>query len=130
MQLAEITNGLEQIGDRVATAMVTSANKRIDEEVTVSAQTAEVLNEYHATVVAALNDALKAVASQDSALAKDVSKRRKDFSEMSRNIVAHGLDRLTADEPNRLRTYAREMEVMEILDGVFTVARRIARTQR
>ena len=48
---------------------------------------------------------------------------------MSRGIVAHGLDRLTADEPNRLKTYAREMEVMEILDGVFTVARRIARTQ-
>jgi hypothetical protein len=59
-----------------------------------------------------------------------VSRRRKDFSEMSRSIVAHGLDRLTADEPNRLNTYAREMEVMEILDGVFTIARRIARTQR
>ncbi len=130
MQLAEITNGLEQIGDRIATAMVTSANKRIDEEVSVSLQTAKVLNDYHAEVVATLNDALKAVASQDSELAKQVSRRRKDFSEMSRSIVAHGLDRLTADEPNRLNTYAREMEVMEILDGVFTIARRIARTQR
>ena len=130
MQLAEITNGLEQIGDRIATAMVTSANKRIDEEVSVSPQTAKVLNDYHAMVVATLNDALKAVASQDSELAKQVSRRRKDFSEMSRSIVAHGLDRLTADEPNRLNTYAREMEVMEILDGVFTIARRMARTQR
>jgi hypothetical protein len=44
--------------------------------------------------------------------------------------ITNGLDRLTADEPNRLNTYAREMEVMEILDGVFTIARRIARTQR
>jgi phosphate:Na+ symporter len=130
MQLAEITNGLEQIGDRIATAMVTSAHKRIDEEVSVSPQTAKVLNDYHAEVVATLNDTLKAVASQDSELAKQVSRRRKDFSEMSRSIVAHGLDRLTADEPNRLNTYAREMEVMEILDGVFTIARRIARTQR
>jgi phosphate:Na+ symporter len=130
MQLAEITNGLEQIGDRVATAMVTSAKKRIDEEVSVSPQTAKVLNDYHAEVVATLNDTLKAIASQDSELAKQVSRRRKDFSEMSRSIVAHGLDRLTADEPNRLNTYAREMEVMEILDGVFTIARRIARTQR
>ena len=130
MQLVEITNGLEQIGDRIATAMVTSANKRIDEEVSVSPQTARVLIDYHAMVVAALSDALKAVASQDSELAKQVSRRKKDFSEMSRGIVAHGLDRLTADEPNRLNTYAREMEVMEILDGVFTVARRIARSQR
>ena len=130
MQLVEITNGLEQIGDRIATAMVTSANKRIDEEVSVSQQTAKVLIDYHAMVVAALSDALKAVASQDSELAKQVSRRKKDFSEMSRGIVAHGLERLTADEPNRLNTYAREMEVMEILDGVFTVARRIARSQR
>ncbi len=130
MQLAEITNGLEQIGDRIATAMVTSAHKRIDEEVSVSPQTAKVLNDYHAMVVATLSDALKAVATQDSGLAKQVSRRKKDFSEMTRNIAAHGLSRLVADEPNRLKTYAREMEVMEILDGVFSVARRIARTQR
>jgi phosphate:Na+ symporter len=130
MQLAEITNDLEQIGDRIATAMVTSAHKRIDEEVNVSPQTAKILTDYHAVVVATLNDALKAVASQDSELAKQVSRRRKDFSEMSRSIMAHGLNRLTADEPNRLNTYAREMEVMEILDGVFMIARRIARTQR
>jgi len=130
MQLAEITNSLEQIGDRIATTMVTSAHKRIDEEVNVSPQTAKVLNNYHAMVVATLNDALKAVASQDSELAKQVSRRKKDFSEMSQNIAVHGLSRLTADEPNRLNTYAREMEVMEILDSVFSVARRIARTQR
>jgi hypothetical protein len=53
--------------------------------------------------------------------------RKKDFSALSRSIAAHGFERLTADEPNRMRTYAREMEVVEILDGVFTIARRIAR---
>jgi hypothetical protein len=37
---------------------------------------------------------------------------------------------LTADEPNRLKTYAREVEVVEILDGVFTIVRRIARSQQ
>ena len=58
-----------------------------------------------------------------------VSKRKKDVSKMTREIAAHGLGRLTADEPNRLKTYAREMEVVEILDGVFTVARRMAKTQ-
>jgi hypothetical protein len=69
------------------------------------------------------------VVNQDSELARAVRKRKKSVSELSRNITAHGLDRLTADEPNRLKTYAREMEVMEILDGVFVAARRIAQTQ-
>jgi phosphate:Na+ symporter len=129
MQLAEMANGLEYIGDRIATGMVTSANKRIDEEVQVSPQTAEVLNNYHALVSKTLDDALKAVVNQDSMLADQVRKRKKDVSRMAREITAHGLDRLTADEPNRLQTYAREMEVIEILDGVFTVARRMAQTQ-
>jgi phosphate:Na+ symporter len=130
MQLAEIANGLEQIGDRIATSMVTSAQKRIDEDVSVSAQTAEMLREYHAYVLTALNDALNAVTREDASLAKEVSQRKKGFSALSRRFVQHGFGRLTADAPNRLRTYAREMEVMEILDGVFTIVRRIARSQQ
>jgi phosphate:Na+ symporter len=129
MQLADISNSLEYIGDRIATGMVTSAQKRIDEDVRVSERTAEILNEYHQMVSATLRDALRAVVDQDSELANIVKKRKKDVKQMMRDISAHGMDRLTADEPNRLKTYAREMEVVEILDGVFTVARRIAQTQ-
>jgi phosphate uptake regulator len=80
-------------------------------------------------VVAALNDALQAVTKEDDELAKEVSRRKKSFTAMSRKFVEHGFGRLTADEPNRLRTYAREVEVREILDGVFTIVRRIARSQ-
>ena len=129
MQLVEVANAMEQIGDRIATGMVTSANKRITEEVSVSPQTAEILNNYHAMVVTTLGDALKAVASQDQVLAKKVCGRKKDFTQMSREIIEHGMDRLTANEPNRLNTYAREMEIMEIFDSVFSIARRIAKTQ-
>jgi phosphate:Na+ symporter len=129
IQLVEIANDLEQIGDRIATSMVTSAQKRTEEDVSVSPQTAEILTEYHAFVVSALRDALQAVTKQDAELAREVSQRKKTFSELSRRFIEHGLDRLTADEPNRLKTYAREVEVVEILDGVFTITRRIARSQ-
>ena len=130
LEAANIANGLEQIGDRIATGMVTSAGKRIDEEVHVSPRTADYLNEYHAIVVETLDEALKAVARQDPDLAKQARGRKKDFSEMSRELAAHGLDRLTADEPNRLKTYAREMEIMEILEVIFSIARRIANTAK
>ncbi len=129
MQLAESANVLEQIGDRIATVMVTSARKRMDEDVHVSPQTAEVLNRYHAEVLKTLEIALKAVTTQDSRLAKEVRVRKKDFSQMTREVAAHELSRLTADAPNRSKTYAREMEIMEILEGVFILARRIAKTQ-
>jgi len=129
MNLVEVANDLEHIGDRIATGMVTSAHKRIDEDVNVSPETAEVLIEYHAVVLETLDGALKSVAKQKPKLAKRVRGRKKDFSQLSRSIAAHGFDRLTADAPNRLKTYAREMEVVELLEGVFTIARRIARTQ-
>lgn len=129
MQLVEVTNNLEHVGDLIATSMVASARKRIDEEVSVSEQTAKILTEYHAFVLAALNDALRAITRQDAELAKEVSRRKKGFSELSHRLVQHGLDRLVANEPNRLRTYARETEVMEILGGVFTIVRRMARSQ-
>ena len=124
----QVANALEQMGDRVATGIVTSASKRIDEDVVVSEETAEVLARFHATVVEALSDVLKAVAKQDAELAKAVRQRRKEVAQVASEVASHGIDRLTADEPNRLRTYAREMEVVEILDSVFSTVRRIART--
>jgi phosphate:Na+ symporter len=130
VQLVQVANALEQIGDRVATGLVTSARKRMDEEVTVSPQTAAVLNDYHQFVVQAVNDAIRAVTTQDTELARNVRKRRKDFDRLSRGLTEYGIDRLTAEAPNRLNTFVREMEVMEIFESVFAIARRIAETQR
>ncbi len=130
VQLVQVANALEQIGDRVATGLVTSARKRMDEEVTVSAQTAAVLNDYHRFVMKAVDDAIQAVTSQDNDLARDVRKRRKDFDRRTRGLTEYGLDRLTADAPNRVNTFVREMEVMEIFESVFAIARRIAETQK
>jgi len=58
MQLVETANDLEYVGDRIATGMVRSAMKRIEEEVKVSEQTATVLEDYHVRVSSALDDAL------------------------------------------------------------------------
>ncbi len=129
MQLVETANDLEHVGDRIATDIVRSAMKRIDEGVRVSEQTARVLEDYHANVSSALDDALKAVAKQNPKLAKQVRRGKQEMTEQSRTIAEHALYRLTADEPNRLHTYAREMELVEILDGIYRIARRIARTQ-
>ncbi len=129
MQLVETANDLEHVGDQIATDMVRSAMKRIDEDVRVSDQTAKVLEDFHSNVSSALDDALKAVAKQNPKLAKQVRRGKQDMAELSLTIAEHALYRLTVDEPNRLHTYAREMELVEILDGIYRIARRIARTQ-
>ena len=129
MDLIQIANDLERVGDRVATDMVTSVHKRLDENVKISANTQKVLNAYHGEVVKALDGALKAVAGEDHNLAAEVRAMKSGMALMAHDISLYGLERLTIDEPNRLATYSREVEIVEILDSVFKVARRIARTQ-
>jgi phosphate:Na+ symporter len=129
MQLVGTANDLEHVGDQIATDMVRSAMKRIDEDVRVSDQTAKVLEDFHSNVSSALDDALKAVAKQNPKLAKQVRRGKQEMTEQSLTIAEHALYRLTADAPNRLHTYAREMELVEILDGIYRIVRRIARTQ-
>jgi len=129
MEMIRIANDLEHIGDQVATAITTSARKRIDEGVVISDQTAEVIKQFHAKVVEALSGALESVENEDVELARSVRAMKGDVSELGRDIAVHGLERLTADAPKRLETYAREMELIEILDAMFKVARRIARSQ-
>jgi phosphate:Na+ symporter len=129
MALIQIANDLEHIGDQIATNMATSAHKRIDEGVHISDQTAEVIGQFHSKVVEALAGALDAVAEEDRGIAKTVRAMKGGLGQLGREIAMHGIERLGADAPKRLETYAREMELIEILDGVFKVARRIARSQ-
>jgi len=129
MDLVQVANDLELIGDQIATAMVTAAHKRIDQNVRVSDGTAELLTGFHGLVSAALDDALKAFANRDPELAQSVVGRKSSLAERSRNAALHGFGRLNVDLPNRLNTYSCEMEMIEILQGIATIARRIARTQ-
>lgn len=72
MKLIQIANDLEHIGDQVATNIITSAGKRIDEGVRISEQTAAAILEFHAKVLEALNGALEAVATEDQEIAMNV----------------------------------------------------------
>ena len=129
MALAKIANDLEHIGDLVATGMVTSARKRIEEDVVISPATAAAIEELHGDVLVARDGSLQALERQDSALAADVRAMKASFFRRVEEIAEHEVERLRADQPKRLHTYAREIELTETLDDIFRITRRIARTQ-
>lgn len=129
VDLIQIANGLERIGDRIATDLVVSSIKRIDESVVVSPQTAKVLMQFHNEVVKALDSTLTAFSHGDKKLAKNVRAMKGDVARMNKEITRHEIQRLTADAPNRISTYAREVEIVDILDNIFRIIRRIARSQ-
>jgi phosphate:Na+ symporter len=127
--LIKIANDLEHIGDQIATNIIASSRKRIDENVVISQPTAAAIAELHGKVAEALDEALKALDQEDPARAAKVRAMKQDLAEMIEKIARHGIARLQADEPRRLITYAREIELIEILDDIFKTTRRIARTQ-
>lgn len=129
MGLAKIANDLEHVGDLVATGLVTSARKRIEEDVVISPATAAAIEVLHADVLAALDGGLKALEQQDGALAAEVRAMKAGFSARIEQIAAHEVERLRADAPKRLQTYTREIELTETLDDIFRILRRICRTQ-
>jgi len=125
----KIANDLEHIGDGVATNLVGSSKKRIDENIVISKKTGRVISELHGMVLEALAETIGALDQEDRGRAKDVRAMKQDFSQRIEEISRYGIDRLKTDEPKRLTTYAREIELVEMLDDIFKTARRIARTQ-
>jgi len=129
VNLIQTANGLERIGDIIAIDLVVSSTKRINENVIVSEQTVKVLMNFHNEVVKALDSVLKAVSNGDKKLAKNVKSIKDDVARMNKEITRHKILRLTADAPNRISTYAREVEIVDIFDNIFRIVRRISRFQ-
>lgn len=127
--LIHIANDLEQLGDHIATRIVTSATKRQQENVVISSATATAIADLHAKVLNALNQTLLALEDEDRAGAERTRALKQDLTETLEAIADHEIKRLQTDEPRRLVTYAREIELIGILDDIFRITRRIAATQ-
>jgi phosphate:Na+ symporter len=129
MQLVEIANDLEHIADRVASDVVTSARKRIDERAAIRPESVERITLFYGEVAKALAGALQAVAKHDAVLAAEVRGMKREVSQIAREIERQSFDRLPAKRGESVLGYVREVELLEILDGIFKIARRIARSE-
>jgi phosphate:Na+ symporter len=129
MQFIQIANHLEQIGDIIETNIVRIGLQRIEEGVVVSDATRSVIERFHKEVSAAFGAAMKAVREEDLEAALAVKNMKKDIAELAEKTARYELSRLVADEPNRLQTFTREMEMIESMSRIYRLCRKIARTE-
>jgi phosphate:Na+ symporter len=129
MDLLQIVNLLEQVGDIIETNMVKIGRQRIKEDVVVSDATREITERYQKEVSNAFKSAITAVSEQDREAALEVKNLKQNMAELAEETAKHQIERLVADEPNRLKTFTREMEIIENLSRVYRLCRKIARTQ-
>jgi len=129
LQLVQVANNLEQIGDIIETNIVRIGLQRIEEGVVVSKTTREVIERFHKVVSSAFDAAMKAVKEQNREAALLVKHMKKEMAALAEATARHELNRLTVDEPKRVQTFTREMEMIETLSRIYRLCRKIARTE-
>lgn len=128
LRLLEAANDLENVGDLIETNLVVLGRERIDQGVSVSQPTREVLLGFHQAVTRALGAALQAVAQNNEMAARAVTSMKQEISDIADSAAAHEARRLVAEEPNRIPAYTLEIDIIEKLKRIYYFAKRMAKT--
>lgn len=127
LQLIRIANALESIGDLVETDLVKLGLDRLEEAIEVSPGTRGLLERYHGTVLEAYDLAMTAAIENDPDKAARARAMKPAVKALEREVHRRGAERLLAADPNRFHTYNREMESLERLKRIFSLARIVAK---
>jgi phosphate:Na+ symporter len=127
LNLMEAANDLENIGDIIETNLVMLGGERIDERVTISKPTKQVITEFHNTVLRALEAAMQAVTQKSVEAAEVVVQMKKEINRLAESAAIHQAQRLVAGEPKRLPAYTVEMDILQNLKRIFYFTKRMSR---
>jgi phosphate:Na+ symporter len=128
IKLMEAVNDLENIGDVIETNLIVLGNERIDEGVSISQPTREVLTNFHVAVNRAVNAAVQAVAQKNEVAARTVTSMKQEIAQIADSAAVHQAQRLVAEEPNRIPAYTIEVDIIEKLKRIYYFAKRMAKT--
>jgi len=126
--LMEAVNELENIGDVIETNLAVSGRELIEEQVSVSIPTQEMLNGFNQVVKRAVTAAILAVSQNNPRAAETVIAMKQEINQLAGSAAVHQAQRLVAQEPKRLPAYTIEMDITEKLKRIYYFAKRIAKT--
>jgi len=128
IRLMEAVNDLENIGDVIETNLVVLGHERIEQGVSISQPTREVLTNFHVAVNRAVECAVQAVAQNNELAARSVTSMKQEITRIADSAAAHQARRLVAEEPNRIPAYTLEIDIIEKLKRIYYFAKRMAKT--
>lgn len=128
LKLMEAVGDLENIGDTVETNLVTLGNERIDAGVSISEPTRKVLSGFHTVVVRAFDQAVQAVSQSNETAARAVIAMKHEITDLANSAAAHQVERLVAEEPNRIPAYTIEIDIIEKQKRIYYFAKRMAKS--
>ena len=128
IRLMAAVNDLENIGDVIETNLIVLGRERIEQGVSISAPTREVLTDFHEVVSRAVAAAVQAVAQKNALAARAVTSMKQEISEIADSAAAHQAQRLVAEEPNRIPAYTIEIDIIEKFKRIYYFAKRMAKS--
>ncbi len=128
INMMEAVNSLENIGDVIETNLVTLGMQRIEDDITVSPETTEILTRYHGAVRRALDASLQAATQRSEKSAIAARKMKSEINQLADAARRHQAQRLVVDEPGRIAAYTLETDVLQNLQRIYYYTRRMART--
>jgi phosphate:Na+ symporter len=128
MALMEALNDLENIGDTIETNMVELGISRINQNISISAPTQEVLSGFHEVIKRALRGSIQAVSQNNREVASLVIEMKDEISTLAESAAAHQATRLVAEEPNRIPAYTIEIDIIEKQKRIYYFTKRMAKT--
>lgn len=127
VDLFAATNAIEAVGDIIETNLIGLGREKMTGAIEVSPETRALIEQYHQSVVEALELALIAVTQKDFDSARSAKKMKSDIRDREDEALDRQFERLVVDEPNRIATYRFETDVMANLKRIHHFIRRIAR---
>lgn len=124
--LLSMANHLENIGDIIETNMTHIGRQRIAKGLEVSPETRALMARFHAEVCRSLDDGLEAVLGNERAAAAVID-RKPVIQALVDEAEEHQAVRLIAREPERMATYALEMDIFDKLTRIYYHTKKIAK---
>ena len=125
--LMAAVNDLENIGDIIETDLVHLGKERLEQDITISETTRDVLIKLHGVISDATSTAITAARENDQHAAQEVIGMKSDINLMMDSAATHQAMRLVVDEPDRLGAYTLEVDIIEKLKRIYYFAKRIAK---
>ena len=128
MNLMSAVNDLENIGDVIETNLIVLGRERIDQGVSISQPTREVLMGFHRVVTRSVATAVQSVSQNNELAARAVTSMKQEIQHIADSAAAHQAQRLVAEEPKRIPAYTIEIDIIEKLKRIYYFAKRMAKT--
>jgi phosphate:Na+ symporter len=118
---------LEGLADVIEDELVSTGREFLDLELRPSETTRLLLREFAGQIILAVNGVIRSICENDETAAAGVIAQKDEIRRLAEEALRHQSERIAVPEPQHLKLVQLEMELLEHLRCIYTLAKRVAR---